>query len=383
MAAPAPATGLIAGLAATAAAAALDFDIALANNTQLTEGRPLPPPAPATQANRPHNAPPPAPIAGIGPMPLAFYPACTDRVHHRITAATGACLSPQNLGPVAVLRFPVQLGADVRTCAIVDPLHPGGFLVCVHCLQDTHRQRWSRAIYRDVTVLPANLPPAAPTPQPLTFATAPPGIAVWKKFMTHLCLSCEREEMLLLASRTVALPRAPATVLPTRRGYNVNEEWPYVTCTCLSAWHDHADFAAPGWEVCIRHRQRMACEQHDERLIIRNQNDKWLRESAKDPNNPRRIIRLRHNNIAHWNIMNARAASGTYRACRCGAEPRQGVPQVWMCLGCEGVIHNAPVPAAGIFAPFMLPPGFPTVRTRRTQRTLRSISNFPLRRARA
>lgn len=397
MAAPAPANPQIAGLLATANGLGLEFDVAHANNTQATPGGPAS--AAPLIANSPHNAPPPIPIAGpAGFVPIALLPPCNDRAHHSTTGATPPCLGPNNLrpviGPGAVLPFPIQqFGPDLRTCAIGGPLHPGGYVVCLHCIRDIRSQAWSQAILVDVSAEPPDLPPPIPRPQPMTpiaaAAHAAAGAPLWTTFMTHLCLSCEREEILLLFQRTLG-PAPPARTLPTRRPNR--RPWPFTTCTCLEIWHEHVDPAFPGQEVCIRHRYQNACEKHDELLIIRNQNDKWLRETARDRNNPNRIIRLRRNNIGHRNIMNGRANRSSFRACRCGAEPRTGVPQVWMCLGCEGVIHNVPVaappPPGGLPPPaaplpaFVLPPGFPTVRTRRTQRTILTANPFPLRRAR-
>lgn len=395
MAAPAPATVLVASLANAAATAQpqLHFDVALANNTQLTVGRPGPPPAAPNHCTIAHNAPPPAPGPG-GFIPPPPFPPCSDRAHHLTTANTGPCLSTIfNPGlaafPGAGLSFPVQAGTDVRLCAIPGPLHLPPYAVCLHCVRNIRRQRWSRAIWRDITVPPADLPRPMPTPQPMTLAAAPPGFAVWTKFMTHLCESCEREEMLILYQRA-ANPAAPNDAVPTRRGYSACQQWPYVTCTCLQIWHEDTDpsFPGNGFEVCIRHRHRRACERHDKLLIIRNQNDKWLRETAKDRNNPNRIIRLRHNNIGHLNIMNGRANRGSFRACRCGAEPRTGLPRVWMCLGCEGVIHNVVIPPVppGPGPPghvqYTLPPQFANVLTRRAQQALTGVNRFPLRRAR-
>lgn len=372
MAAGALHPGLVALLNANATAAGLAFDVPLANNTRLLVGRP-----PTFQAQNPHNAPPPAPFTAPP------YPNCNDKPHHLNPPGTNPCLSAANpLGvlPAAGFVFPVEAGNDLRNCAIAGPLHGAGFQVCRHCLHDIRNQPWSQMIFNDVAAPAGDLPPVAVVPQPLT---APAGAPVWKRFLTHLCLSCERQELLLLRDRA----DGPAVPLPdvtrTRRGYTEADQWPYVTCICLERWHEHTDQTNGPEEVCIRHRHRRSCERHDEQLIMRNQNDKWLRETKKDVNNPQGIIRLHLNRPGHIRIMAARRNKGYYRACRCGAEPKTRSPAlVWMCLGCEGVVHATPPPAPGL--PFTLPAvgrhGWPCMTTRRTTRML--SNGFQLRRAR-
>lgn len=80
----------------------------------------------------------------------------------------------------------------------------------------------------------------------------------------------------------------------------------------------------------------------DERLIMRQQNDLWLR--TKSVNSQGRIVDASRRRIAK------RQASGAFRMCRCGQEIEsrgRGArawtpPEVYMCLGCEGVTHVGP-----------------------------------------
>lgn len=89
MAAIVPATPLIAWLHATAAAAGLDFDVALANASPDAEGR-----LPGPTASAPYLAPAPAvPLA-----PGAAVPGCADRPHHMVTPASNPCLGAANPG---------------------------------------------------------------------------------------------------------------------------------------------------------------------------------------------------------------------------------------------------------------------------------------------
>lgn len=91
--------------------------------------------------------------------------------------------------------------------------------------------------------------------------------------------------------------------------------------------------AAAGTDMCIRHRSRIARREHNKLLITRQQNDKWLRETGRD--SAGRLIRVGQARI------NARARRGIHQACRCGEEIRVvPVPDVVMCLGCEGIEHQ-------------------------------------------
>lgn len=194
--------------------------------------------------------------------------------------------------------------------------------------------------------------------------------------MTRMCVSCERQEMVTLLARVNANPPVvPAGAHPrTMRGPLVQEQWPYVTCTCLEKWQEHC---TPGSDVCIQHRHRVACARHDKLLITRAQNDQWLRELARDVNNQNQLIHLRAGRPGHAVILNGRQTTGIYRACRCGEVPDiNAVPQVFQCLGCEGVIHLTPAHAVG--TALVLPPGFPSRVTRRSTRTTEGA--FALRR---
>lgn len=53
-------------------------------------------------------------------------------------------------------------------------------------------------------------------------------------------------------------------------------------------------------------------------------------------------------------LMARRVRNGQYRACRCGMEikydTKRPVPEVYMCLGCEGVLHVGAYAGVGALA---------------------------------
>lgn len=120
-------------------------------------------------------------------------------------------------------------------------------------------------------------------------------------------------------------------------------------------------------------------ERHYELLIVRQQNDKWLREIGRDKTG--RLVRR-----VHPNRTKGRATKGIFRACRCGAEinftarrRRTGV-QVLMCLGCEGVVHLLNIPWTGRGGPAALPLEDEHKRGRLRNAGDQSAQNFQLRR---
>ena len=196
------------------------------------------------------------------------------------------------------------------------------------CIEQQEDQAWYRTIQDDVRTAPTI---------PLAINQ---NIATLRQFLTPLCRTCEIKERLLLDRR---LPGAVNPAPPPQgRGVAMGQvrPFPHTTCTCL---FDLIQDVAPARTYCVRDRYRMATSAHNRLLTIRQQNDQWLRETARDPNNPTRLIRLSDKKIR------ARERRGVFRGCRCGAEIEKGtrrhprVPEVGMCLGCEGVVGLASV----------------------------------------
>ncbi|KAK5118841.1 hypothetical protein LTR62_000050 [Meristemomyces frigidus] len=183
--------------------------------------------------------------------------------------------------------------------------------------------------------------------------------AATTQWHTRLCDTCERNEQLVLTDRaendkTVTelnqagalwmlehepnppppLPVAPGAPLPP-----IVVGWPYSTCICSG------QLAGPhGNQFCVRCCADKACSDHDERLIIRQQNDAWLRSITLVGDEIRRAPpALRARRVQHR----------IFRACRCGREIRfrsidgnqpdvDKGPKVTQCLGCEGIVHHGP-----------------------------------------
>lgn len=375
----------------TAWAQGLHFDVALANNSPGTAGRP-----PAAAAPNPHTAP-------HYHIPRPMLPDCDDYPHHQPTL--NPCYSVMHggvigLAPTPAVHWPASINLPdpifrqyqcFHTVNVAGINHGPGFWICVICLNDQWSQPWSVGIFANVTAAPPALPrqPVAPgtvQPQYLTAAQAAaagaPGANATCDFMTRLCGTCETQEILLLKRRhdaplAGALPpnHFPGMHTRTRRGGAAHQEWPYVTCTCLEVWHEHCN---AGVNVCVQHRHRLACEKHDELLIMRAQNDNWLRKIERVPGGGIRACSAA--------VTRQRARLGTFRACRCGARITRlrgaRVPRVYQCLGCEGVIHVTTRPPA-VPRRLPLPPGVPNLSTRHvnaaTHAAVPQVS-FPLRR---
>lgn len=73
---------------------------------------------------------------------------------------------------------------------------------------------------------------------------------------------------------------------------------------------------------------------------MRQQNDLWLRNKKVNPQG--RIVNADQRRVSK------RERCGAFRMCRCGLEiENRGTgawtpPEVYMCLGCEGVVHVGP-----------------------------------------
>lgn len=368
---PVPARPMIAWLHAIAVGANRHFDIALANDTPTSEDGPPTQPDTVGYHNRPGWAP-------AGP-----FPQCDDRPYHHPPAAPALpdhCF--QAVYDTTVNEWPTRLDAvtpqiNCQHIGMVRGLmHAQPYMVCRNCLNNIWRQTWAIAIWNEVTQTPVTNP--AP-PQPVTITEAGPGGNPYRQFMTLLCRACEVQEIKRLQTNwntmiagggnppfgiVVVTARGPslAGLMPFAAGGFVHaapggaDSWPHVTCKCLEKWHESC---GNGSDVCIRHRQREACVKHDELLIVRAQNDKWLRETEAVPHQPGQIRKARPATIR------SRARRGIFRACRCGREPTMGgrPVRVYQCLGCEGVIHWSMARPPGIM-PMQLPAGLPNADTR-------------------
>lgn len=338
-------------------AAGRSFNLLLANRSPDAVGRP-----PAAAAALLYTAPGPAPLGP--PAPVVILPICHDRFNHSIGPAAGPCLSvAHNPVPAIVSQRPSVLPVATTEVQchhigrIANIFHGVGFTVCRNCLNDIWAQPWAVEIRANVTRAPPALPaapggPQHPAVQHLTAhdAAQAGGGNVYRDFMTRMCKRCEDEEIRILVGLLNGLPTG-MTVIPggafvtTKRSNLPTDRWPYVTCTCLEKYHENCTVNT---DVCIQHRHREACAKHDELLIIRAQNDDWLRN----------LMRNRHGQVqqASGPARAGRIRSGLYRACRCGHDPsRTATPRVYQCLGCEGVIHMVVPPAPG-GGPFVLPP---------------------------
>lgn len=176
----------------------------------------------------------------------------------------------------------------------------------------------------------------------------PQPILNWRGFLTHLCRRCESMELVLLQARLAGT--APQAIETVRNQTDAHtHDWPFVTCTCIDAWGRECD---PVFDLCIRHRYQEACETHEDLLIVRQQNDDWLRKIGMVNG---RLRMLDPAVATQRHKMERRVARGTPRACRCGMDIDEfqpvgnHVPRVFLCLGCEGVVHNVLRPNVPVF----------------------------------
>ncbi|GAB1731473.1 hypothetical protein NU195Hw_Modified_320t1 [Hortaea werneckii] len=200
---------------------------------------------------------------------------------------------------------------------------------------------WYNGVLNDVNVTaPALSPPPAPgAPAPVipiqplvTTVIAGATTSAYTRFLTPLCKRCEVFEKQVYWERMVGDVRpgmVPGVDEPMLR--RDPEGWPHNTCTCWGGLEGPS-----GLWACMECRHLRAMELHDERLIMRQQNDYWLRE--------KRVTRDGRIQQAPPQQRTKRERVGAFRICRCGKEiirKNRGYtpPDVYMCLGCEGVRH--------------------------------------------
>ena len=249
---------------------------------------------------------------------------------------------PSNQNPAPGFGAPGQSYGRAICPRAAGGLHLAGHSICRYCLEHIAAQPWYQRVVDDVTTEPPPLPvPAAQiVPQPL---------ATWTQFWTYLCHKCELVEVTRLQDRRRNM------MIGAARPPNWQEmiRWPVMTCLCMFRIND--------LYYCMMHRHASATVAHNINLQRRLDNDHWLRETA---------IRGGRLTQAHHKTKESRRNRGVYRACRCGAEikPRPNwQPSVYMCMGCEGIIHTnpppnpvaGPVPAPPPAAGPVQPPGVP------------------------
>lgn len=282
--------------------------LSLANTNPATYARALPitPAAPGHPPNPP--AGPPCSDRGI------CDPFNSQGPGHFCASATHPV--PPLIGPPALMRNNCMGG--IRPAGLEH--HPPGapYTVCLLCEDHAATQPWYLSIMQDVVPRPIITPAALPPPQPII------GPNAYTLFRTPLCRLCEDHEMTVLQARTLGNAFGM-----TQAEINRRHDYLRSTCDCL--------YWVMNVHLCIRDLHDQACKQHDERLMLRQQNDQWLREVIRRPDG---TIRK-----AHPTQIRARARRGRFRACRCGLDiPRVYRPRVLLCMGCEGVFHIPPFP---------------------------------------
>ena len=323
MAAPAapaaPANADVAAFAAASAAAGLWHDVSKANNAPRLA---LPPLAPFPwEGHPPRGAPPTAfchdrPLFTNPPGPVHPCAGQFNNDHHLF---------------IPDLPMQTRTAVNRRTCPEGAPYHAQGpytYEVCDYCLYSARQQPWNVRIKQDVVHQPmAPLPPEIPRP-PLRDPNS------WTFFLTRLCRSCEIMELRVLHYRLISGTAAPLATAGQMIGWTAT--WPHVTCTCLFAFAKQCDGMT---DLCARHRRREMVRFHNRRLVTKQQNDIWLRETGRDQN---RLVWLRATRRGRARIHD-RANRGAFCGCRCGQDIKRTPnrnPEVLLCLGCEGIVHT-------------------------------------------
>lgn len=282
-----------------------------------------------------------APPLTLNPT-AALHGNCPDRVNHPGSNAN-PCSSQNNPIPRppaatyvnALFRAPLPTlhGTDFEHYARWQCAgdHAGAaFRVCGYCRFATFATPWAQAIEDEVGNPPVNVGSVA-------HGNIAPG--AWPGFQTRLCLKCENLEHARIrdAPMFIGVGHDPRSM-----------DWPRNTCICrFRLRHD---------VMCLPHRRTRAWTHHTTvARVRRNFVDNRLQGTG--------IRRCDgQTTFVHHSTRAMRARNGTYRACRCGAEP---VPlhtmQVSMCMGCEGIIQlQLPGPGRPL----------PQVRTRSMRRDL-------------
>jgi hypothetical protein len=312
---------------------------------------------PGTPGDQPHpaNASYVSVAAGIGPAHGHYH--CDDRRFQHVLpfgtpadnfwhcAHSGGAVYPPGVAPL----LPGEHWR--RMCFRADlNLHPAawGYRICRMCSDQTREQAWYKRMERDLTgrsvgrflgarLNQATLPRLMRLPwDPLSriFAVDQP-IESWRRFLTHLCRECEKEERIKLHFAHPAGIGGPAVGAPTDSFKMLSAQnqqaWPWVACICR---FELFRGELGDRDYCIRHRYIKAGRRHNILLHTRQQNDQWLRETTLKGG---RIVRASHQKVTQRTTMKI------FRACRCGRDivPDGQRQRVAMCLGCEGVVSSS------------------------------------------
>lgn len=234
--------------------------------------------------------------------------------------------------------------AHRRDC--VDPAHAGAaFSVCDNCATATAIGGLPAVITQQRLRLdrPHLLNPDGTIRQPRIFG-----------LRTLVCNACAMREIELCQARDLGV--APPEYDIRWRDRRFMERYPVNTCTCRGKAFRQDRPRRQSHRQCLPHRTALC----NALLARRNMNRTWLEHTAKD---------------AAWNTIGSRVSTrnrrnreATFRACRCGntVEARfgsiwppaavgpnlpAGLPDVYQCLACEGIIHQRGVLNARDFNP--------------------------------
>lgn len=252
-----------------------------------------------------------------GPTP-GVANACSHDIHNPAPAAVG--------GPAGGPTSKWVCTGGIRPAGFEN--HPPGVVyeTCYFCIRHALQQDWAREMLDDINRVPRA--PTAPGPGPAQ------NLLTYRTFKTYLCTDCEDFEQYILHQRQLGNHYGmPVATRQMCRNYPLNN------CICTAILRSTS--------LCIRDRHDHACLIHDYSLMRRQQNDFWLRTVRRRPDGSLEP--------APWSLITDRDQRGVFRGCRCGAEikprtvrprrrttPRTYVPpSVYLCMGCEGVVHVA------------------------------------------
>lgn len=266
---------------------------------------------PNSQPPHPNHIP-----AYIGPGP-GLPDACDDRNNHNYPRPATDCTSITP-GIMNAVRhgwglpggpFPLPEYAQLPCTTHL----PNVYTVCYHCWHMNENLQWYKVAVARIARQPP--PPANETNH-------------WRGFLTRLCMLCETRERYLIAMRhegVVAMGTLPP--LPAVRARM--QSYPENTCTCL---HD-----LNAGRLCRDHRKNDWDATRNRLVQARNRHKRWLFETVAFPFGPPGALRTssQTRRINRISLL----ANFCLRACRCGNEVTNGVPQVWQCMACQGIVE--------------------------------------------
>jgi hypothetical protein len=319
---PQPAPSIAALKTRDSAIAQRWFSVALANATATTFRAPGA--GPPDHLNNPGTYP--ATVAGWRTgAPVGYAVHCDDRPFHNthLVSVAEDCSSQWNC-PVVLPTGRTAATYKRRSCPNRSAPHGEGYLQCQYCRDHTTTEPWFTHIANRIDEIPQVV--ASPIAVSMGLAhprqellNPPAGTNQSTVWFTRLCTDCETDEQLVLDYRFERGITPAELELPNWRlmrehrvfagpPQSVQVGWPYTTCIC----HSKLDGGPAGRMYCMRCTHDRACDDHDDRLVIRAQNDQWLR----------RIVRRRDGRIVAASAaqQQRRVDRGAIRACRCGKE---------------------------------------------------------------